>query len=232
MLDSHPSLRCHGELFLQDGRGVPPWGARGMRFFEDPDRRAVGDRRLVVSTYPDDLLSIGPRVQACGFKLMYGQAGAYPEIIPELARRRAVVVHLTRRNLLDVALSREVAWANDRYHATSTSHHTPVTLDATSLPARLDDLAREIESGRRRLEATGLDAVEVGGEELCQSRGPIRRFLSRLGVDDAQPLDSRLKKLIPSRRAAIANTDEVVAALRGTHHEWMLDTRASGVAGA
>ena len=48
---------------------------------------------------------------AIGFKLMYSQLRRYPEILAYLVRERIRVVHLVRRNHLDVLISSSAAVA-------------------------------------------------------------------------------------------------------------------------
>jgi LPS sulfotransferase NodH len=225
MLDAHRAIAAYSEMFLADARGRPSWGGRkDLEFFEsfrEQQGAAHGAQQAaVVDRYLDRLYAVRPGLAAVGFKLMYGQAGDHPRILDYLAEHRGLVVHLRRRNLLDVVISRELAAARDLYHARQSDAVPParLRLEPLALLQELDDLEREGVGVTRRCRHLGLDTLEVAYEEL---RADTRRFadlLEFLGVDtDTTGLRSTLKRLnTRSHHEAVENYRQVKQVLAGT----------------
>lgn len=220
-LASHPDLRCHGELFLEGGIGEPPFGSRGVAFFEDVASSRSG---MGVDDYLDALL-VPADVKAVGMKLMYGQAGAYPAVLGWLEARGGRILHLVRANVLDMHISRVVAWERDLYHAREGMRPSParVTLEVRSLVGALDRIEARRQRAREQLAVLGLAVHDLTYEDMVLSGEAlieVQRFL------DVPPvaLRSGLRKLISRpREQVVANFAEVRAALKGTAHEWTLD---------
>ncbi|MEW6754949.1 MAG: Stf0 family sulfotransferase [Candidatus Latescibacterota bacterium] len=230
-LNSHPSVVAYGELFLQDGRGTPPWGAQDVvRWREHLARLRSGtpgcSRREALVAYLDALFAPRPGAVAIGFKLMYGQAGEYPQIGEYMTARGCSVVHLIRRNVLDVQISREAAVARDLFHVSREEKVAParVRLDARSLVRQLERLEQEVARARKQLAARDLATVEVCYEDLVSDPGTFGRVLEFLQVPRAgQPLLSRLQKIVKlPHPQTLANYDEVRRVLSGTRFSELL----------
>src|SRR5688572_33465139 len=103
-LNNFQNVSGHGELFLPRPRNLDnKWDANFAytRFVETKFQRFTV-RPFSVFSYLNTLYSTPEKV---GFKLMYKQLGLYPEILAYLVQRRIRVLHLIRRNHLDVMLS-------------------------------------------------------------------------------------------------------------------------------
>jgi LPS sulfotransferase NodH len=167
---------------------------------------------------------------AIGVKLVYPHATR--AIHGYLSARRARVIHLIRSNLLDAALSYEVASARQVFGARVGEPLPPVTvrLDAATLRRRLGQHEYSINVARSRLLLYRLPTLEVFYEELvAHHEETVAGVLEFLGVDvSAEPLQSTFAPIDDVPRAdVLANLDEVERVLAGTRFEWMLAPRAA-----
>lgn len=231
LLNSHPFVTAYSELFLASDQSHPTWGAGNLPLWNTWKKEASGS----VADYLDRVFARGDghasehgrpaavgggrqhvRAQAIGFKLMYGQAGAHPDVMAYAAEHSVRLVHLIRRNGLDVLVSRLCAVQRGVFHSTGEQDLPPVRvrIDPESVAATLARYDREIERARRRFSRLGLPYAEFFYEDLC--RDAARSVLDFLSVDP-QPLRSRLRKINGGpRRNLVANYDEVAAALGST----------------
>ena len=168
------------------------------------------------------------RPGAVGFKLMYSQVKSYPEVLPYLMRRRALAVHLVRRNHLDVLLSFAVKRAIGQAHVLATQERPPdptIELGTHTLLADLRRLERRHALGRRVLRVCRLPHIEVAYEDLVADEMQFRRVLDFLGVpaDGTLPTSHILKSRRGSHRDVIGNYDAVRSALQGSEFAALLD---------
>lgn len=218
-LNRDPRVTTYGELFIAGGRSAPRWaGERDVPHWE-LHRDEVSDD---LEGYLENLVwRERPGVEAVGFKLMYGQAGTYPTLLDHLFDRGGRVIHLVRRNLLDVVVSKEVAVARDVFHALPGDPVAPVTvrLNAGELPERLAAAEHEVDRHRARLADLGAPRLEVAYEDLvADPDGGFEALLAFLGLTPpAAPLHSPLRKLVTGSHAeVIENYGTVADALAGT----------------
>ena len=111
-LNGHPEVTAYSELFLHGGVGYPKYGgAKDLPFYESfvgaDAAEDLGSDRL--ERYLERVFRDRSNATAIGFKLMYGQATAYPGVRSYLRRHEVRVVHLVRHNLLDVVVSMNAA---------------------------------------------------------------------------------------------------------------------------
>jgi len=227
LLDSHPRIAVHGEMFLLHASRHPPFGADGVERFEYYTERAGDGHRSArpyrTFAYLDTLFAAHSEASAVGFKMMYDQVFRHPEVLAYLVRRDVKVVHLVRRNLLDIVISREAMKARGLAHATSKEEvkDLQVTLDPLTLRGRLRLIDVQVAAYRRALEALRIDHVEVVYEDLMEGRTSIAPILRWLGVphgDDAD-LSSQMIKLNPDRQSQlVANYDKVARLLEHTRY--------------
>lgn len=235
MLNSHPRVRVHSELFLQNGKGRPQWGgAKDVVFWDEflgEMRRGKPDCDLTdtLQRYLDALFAERPGVDAIGFKLMYGQAGAWPQLVELLqGRYRARVMHLIRRNVLDIVISKTLAAERDAYHARRGDQvaRATIRLDPGSLPQRLQWELDQIEKIRRHWSAGPCAYQEVFYEELGRNPSAFDALLTFLDVHaDSSGLASSLQIMNPAAQSEVVeNYAEVRVALEGTPYETLLDS--------
>lgn len=227
MLNSHPKVVAYSELFIGGGRGFPKWGgARDIPFWETyRDAHASEAEELLLERYLK-LVSGKQHEQVAGFKLMYEQESAYPGILRYLTAHGGSMLHLVRRNVLDVLISRETAAARDLYHARQSHKLSPcrIRLDAATLIDRLTEQSSQIEKARTRYNNMKPPLLEVCYEELCTDRDCFSKVLSFLGVDPfVGKLNTSLKKInSEAHHDLVENYDEVSETLCETAFECFL----------
>lgn len=229
MLDSHPAIAAYEELFLQAKAHDRTWGRTDWEFFHAYYARHAVRRWPLASVfwsvrYLEELYAPRPGAEAVGLKLMYSQLRAYPWLLPYIALRRVRVVHLVRTNLLDLLLSLKTAEVRRQYHALASDvvDRSAVSLPANQIVSQLESLQRSIDRVRLLLRFLPARSIEISYEELAIGHGALDDVVRFLNVAP-QRLSSRLTKLNQdTKRALIANYDEVECVLRGTRFERFL----------
>ena len=225
MLNSHPRVLTFSELFMHGGEGTPKWGGEKDIPYWQTFARDEGGRRISrifkLWRYLGRVYEERPGIEAIGFKLMYSQLTRVSRpLMPALWLRRARIIHLLRRNALDVVLSRAAGEARHGVlHARSGEN-----VEAVRLRLRPDELLermtahdRQIEGARVRFKHVGVPYQEVFYEDLVANEKETFDSLFRfLGVEPA-PVSSSLQKVNPTaHEELIENYGEVLAALDGT----------------
>lgn len=163
-----------------------------------------------------------------GFKLMYSQLRRYPEILPYLMKNRVRVVHLIRRNHLDVLISFAVKNEIGKAHILSAEDRpteVKVALDTRRLMRDLRKLELKHSVGRAVLRLARLEHIEVAYEDLVADPTQFDRVreLLDLPADGAVPESNILKTRTTGQREVVANYTEVRALLHGSKFEALLD---------
>jgi len=217
-LDRHPEVEGHGEMFLPTMTREDAYGAFLARSrWARLEARAAPERS--VRRYLAELYSGRPGAAAVGFKLMYNHLT--PPLAAWIERERPRVIHLVRRNLLKMCISRVAAEQRGLYHL-EPGQPPPadqVKLEPTTLVAQLEKIAAELERGAAFAHARG--AISVAYEDLLTDRpATYARVFDFLGVTPWTPTEEPLRKINPdSLPELVANFDEVAATLRGTPFE-------------
>ncbi len=148
-LNSHPAIRCFGEVFNTEVDFVP-FSVEGYDNFNDRDR-ALRDSDYV-AFIRDRIFSPPPEgVRAVGFKLLYTQDWKFAWLSDWLVGDHDLrVIHLRRRNLLRTLVSARIArrtgvWVESRDVALSR------TLTGSNLRRALRHPARALAALGRRL---------------------------------------------------------------------------------
>jgi hypothetical protein len=205
LLDSHPDIRCFGELFTGNAHTF--------------------DEVFLASPLTDPAAYVAERTAACeeravGFKLPLGSIHAHPDALAVLEPEHLRFIRLTRRNRLALFVSRRMLATTRVPQSTHGSYgEATVRLDPRQTlralekidehDAYLDDLVAGRPTYRLSYEEL------VGGLEL----DPLQRFL---GVAP-QGLSSVFERLrTRSLEQTIENWEEVREALSGTRHERFL----------
>lgn len=232
MLDSHPAISSHEELFLPADEDRRSWGPAYQEFFDNYYQRQVKRQwpltRLFWGVrYLEDLYAPRTGTEAIGMKLMYSQLKQRPWLLAYMVLRRVRIVHLVRTNALDVILSGATARARSQYHALASDPVAPstVNLPAEDLVSELESLQHSVERIRLLLRLLPAPSVEVSYEELTRDDGnAFRPVFGLLGVEPRR-LSSRFAKLNRKPKSElIANYAEVERALSGTRFESLLTT--------
>lgn len=227
VLNALDGVSAQGELFLPRSRSPE---TRWDSDFSIP--RYVESRETHGSVRPFSvfryLAALYGGEGTIGFKLMYSQLRRYPEILAYLMRRRIRVVHLVRRNHLDVLISFAVKNEIGKAHILSAEDRPSgvrVALNTERLVRDLRKLELKHSAGRTVLRLARLKHIEVGYEDLVADPAQfdrVREFLSLPG-DTGLPESNILKTRTGRQQQVVENYDQVRAVLQGSRFEPLLD---------
>jgi len=226
-LNSFEGVRTQGELFLDRPHSAEKQWDSDFAHPRYIESRPAGlpFRPFRVFNYLKGLYDLPGRV---GFKLMYKQLGAYPEILPYFLARRVKAVHLVRRNHLDVMLSYAVKARIGHAHL-MVGQNIPddlrVELDTANLVRKMAWLQRQQDIARVMLRVTGLQHLEVAYEDLVQDPSLFQRIGEFLGIParDQMPRSELTRIRKGSHREVIGNYEQVRNVLAGTPFAALLD---------
>ncbi|WJW75306.1 sulfotransferase domain-containing protein [Thiohalobacter sp. IOR34] len=231
LLNSHPDIASYTELFLRKGEGTPDWGKYKDQVYWQTYRRGLrGIERLIrpvgVFRYLDEVFAAHPEKRAIGLKLMYSQIVQWPETLWYIRRRRLRIIHLIRRNVLDIVLSSMAKKARKVAHAEQGGEFQRVKLHVD--PKLLLQQLRRRERDQRLfgivLGRLGVPVFSVVYEDIAADEGGLGNCLEFLGCPP-RSLASRMEKLNPANHdELIENCGDIEAALTGTPYRTMLRT--------
>jgi len=225
-LDSHPDIRCLGEVFnFRKGRGKSTEGSYRQFINERRFARSIAHhiaRRQLVKEHLDQLYQ-SYDVKATGFKFMLSQARDFPDATRYLQENRIKVVHLVRENVLKTLVSRVSAKTRKLYHSSESVEVDKVYLPPLFLLRRLEKILDETRQWKQI--ALGNPYIEISYEAFLADREHVlRNLLEFIGVDYAPSIFSTLRKINPDKLSdVIKNFDEVTRLLVGTKYEIFLD---------
>lgn len=211
LLDSHPEIRCYGEILNSTHRGAAPEGWIGAAATDD------------AAVHADAVLAreVAP---VRGFKLPLNSIRDHPESSGWLrSRDHIAILRLRRRNSLALLLSRRMLGATLVSQSIYGNYgDTKVRIEPRQCIRALGRIAEE----ERELDqlARGHRSIDVSYELLDRTE-QLDSVLRFLGVD-AVPLSSRYERV--RRRSfaeSIENWDELAAALAETRYSHLLDER-------
>ena len=227
VLNGLEGVSAQGELFLPRPRSPEKrWDSDfALPRYVESRRRHGSIRPLSVFSY---LSALYRGEGTVGFKLMYSQLRRYPEILPYLMKKRIRVVHLVRRNHLDVLISFEIKREIGKAHILSPKDRPSdikVELDTRSLLRDVRKLELKHSIGRTVLRLARLNHIEVVYEDLVADPARFVRVREFLGVpaDQDVPQSNILKTRTGRQRQVIANYEEVRAVLQASKFADLLD---------
>lgn len=227
LLDKHPAIRCVEEIFMPRNRNAityRTWRSASLRRRLEHWLR----RQRSIDAYLEELCRKQPPLDAFGFKLMYGQAERYPEVVEWCSKNGVKVVHLIRRNALKMVVSRQVALKRGVYLSTRPVEAVTVNLDTRQLVQELQQSDSLVQHNRQLF--SSLPYLETGYEDLMADRDEeLRRILTFLDCEVNLQLSSELVKTSPdSLESLIANYGEVRETLSGSRFEKYLERDLRG----
>jgi hypothetical protein len=205
LLDSHPDIRCHSELF---GRNPPSEGF-ALSGFDDP------------RAYLEDLADRSSE-SAFGFKLPLSSIRAHPESVKTLDG--VGVIRLTRENVVAQHVSGILAFkafGKGRWRQQTGAETYGETRHRPDPKKFLHGL-EELEEGERQVDrlVARNPTIALTYERLTSE--PIDDVQRFVGVEP-RPLSSPYRRLRTAPMSdVIENWDEIVAELRGTRFERFL----------
>ncbi|MCG6870479.1 MAG: sulfotransferase [Gammaproteobacteria bacterium] len=225
-LDSHPSIRCYGEIFLMPGIGPDSYPYYVSQSRDRKVKDLVFRRRLVRKflheLYNNDIFD------AVGFKFMYSQAKRFPyrraPTVVDYAREHGVrIIHVIRENALKTLISRINARNTGIYHVKGESQKgARITIPTKTL---LNELTRiKSEDNHWATVFAENPYLLVHYEDFVESPEMISgKMLRFLGFDDDIELTSPHKKVITSGLdEVIENYNDVRRALIGSEFSGFL----------
>ncbi|MEM9388292.1 MAG: sulfotransferase [Pseudomonadota bacterium] len=227
-LDSHPQVDCRGELFARSyGKSDGYHAYRSSSALRQLGHYAW--RGAQVASFMNATLGRAEMgVEAIGFKLMRSHVRRVPYeysmLLPQLRRRGYRVIHVIRKNLLRVLVSRRTALARGQFHARTALPAVKITLPIATLLQELEKVAAE-----NRFWATAtsgaFERLEVEYEQfVADQQTQSQRMLGFLKVNRSLPLHSPHKQVNRAPLAHIVgNYTEVAATLAGTHYAQFLE---------
>ncbi|UCF27885.1 MAG: hypothetical protein JSW42_14875 [Chloroflexota bacterium] len=226
-LNNIPGVTAHGALFLPRSR------AEGTRWdsdfahtrFIETKSKGFNYRPFSVFSYLNDLYSTPGSV---GFKLNYAQFGYYPELLAYLIWHRINVIHLVRKNQLDILISYKVKAKLGKAHllsGQSSPDDLQITLDTDNLVQRLSWLQKKQRLGNLFLNLCGLRNMEIAYEDLLRDENNFNKIFDFLGLNSEEhtPEFSTNKIRKGSHREVVQNYEEVKEVLASTQFASLLD---------
>jgi hypothetical protein len=211
LLDSHPEIRCFGELF--------------------PHERGTLDEEYAPHWQSDPLeyvaaLTAPVTEPAVGFKLPLGSLQAHPDAARLVEPEDLRVVRLSRMNLLALFASRRLLASTKGSESGGDYGGATVALD----PKQCLAMFRRSEEHERYLDELAADkpTVRITYEELAAGErlAEVQRFL---GVEPVSLKSGHTRARKRALSETIENWPEVEEALRGSPYERFLqDDRATG----
>lgn len=227
VLNGFDDVVVHDELLLRRRRSTEPRWDSEFAYPRYVETRGRYGRLRPVSVF-SYLNALYASDRWVGFKLMYSDVKAYPEVLPYLLARRMRVVHLVRRNHLDVLISfavkrdigkAHILAAEDRPQALS------IELDTTSLLGDLERLQRKHGVARRLLELGRFKHLEIAYEDLVRDPSTFRELLRFLDIPSTD--DVAGSNIVRTRQGTqsdvLSNYDDVRRTLAGSKFADLLD---------
>lgn len=221
-LDQHPEVSAKGELFLRESSDLESYSAVASRTWASRLTSRLAPQ-WHTGRYLDRATRPPPEGQAAGFKLMYSQVP--PGFWRWCAQRKPSFIHLQRRNLLKVLVSKAAAEQSGVRHREVTDSHSfgKVDLPTTDLADRLDRLHSDVAAHERLLEGHRVHCAYY--EDLLDD--PTTFFSELFDFLAVAPMAApllSLRKLVPDRlEDAVENADQVREALASTPYAMWVD---------
>lgn len=227
ILNQLPGCTAYGELFLSRKRkpNGTTWDDEFYypRFIEVfPQNKLM--RPLQVFQYLNRLYR---EKGAVGFKLMYAHLAKFPELMLYLRLQKVHVIHLVRRNSLDVVISQAINRKVHKAHRLSGEGPTdPIQVDLKleNLVRRLDRKQKKALLVRNAIRRAGLPVLEIAYEDLVENPSSLKSICEFLSLPQPQvlPESKFVKNRQKSQADVVRNYAEVQAVLSGTPYiEWL-----------
>lgn len=234
LIDSHPQIKAFEEAFIEVNRKslVPDknkrlWTDKVFIPYDEYRKSSSTVRPWLLFKYLDILETYQSEPHdTIGFKIMYNQIQRYPEFLLKIILDKYRVIHLVRRNHIDVLISKAVARQYKVFHTiNANSGSKQVSLDTSSLIRKLDLYEKMYHLAQIGLNLMPIPVLEVSYESLVANQNIILSSIADfLQVDSTcKNFESELKKVNSgSYQEKIANYDEVYKTLENSKYVHLL----------
>jgi len=241
ILDQHPSISYHGEVFHHDAVDKPPnyfWFLRDLvkrnpelilpeanvRRFELYSRY-LEERKARLRTFVDIKYSSLHHFNGHWLGILE------PPTLFSILRSKAIpVVHLNRRNHLKSFISGQLAELNNEWHVRSADQITVHSLVIDTKTCLRFIRSKENEQARvRRILENHPRLLNLEYAELFAASGELREdsAAALAGFLEVEPFEKKMpvhiKQTSNDLTAVIENYDAVAKALAATNHAWMIE---------
>jgi hypothetical protein len=221
LLDSHPLIRCHGEVFGENlSTLAAPNSSEMMQLIKERD---ADTRQFLINR----ALAPVDELHAIGFKILYSQLlERWPELDTYILSDEQIrIIHLRRRNGLKRFLSEYFVGTVTHIHSIHNDEPIP-EIRPVVIPVEIikdniinyEKIFIKIKNMFKRH-----PYFEIDYEDSLDDNGQSLKLLQDfIGVPQAR-LSTNLRKILPDDpRALIANFDEISENLSGSAYKWMI----------
>jgi LPS sulfotransferase NodH len=160
---------------------------------------------------------------------MLDQAEKYPEVLDLLQQKRFKIIHIWRKNILKIYLSRVKAEQTGIYVSKKIVDRSKIHLDDELLITNLNNIKATQGKLLKLIESLRLEYFNIQYENLLTNREKeLEKILEFLELDAKFNLTTYLKKINPDNLVDIIdNYYEIEEILQGTEYENYLDRETS-----
>ena len=221
-LDSHPEIRCYGELFINHSENINK--EDDYRYFhylrEKWYRRFLVPLagRSYINRFLDKKLEANRGLKTIGFKLMYNQCNG--ALFDWIKANDVSVIHLIRENILESLVSTEIRRRTNVAHSNSVVEVSPFEIDVKMISRQIFKRREQIKEYRSKLSGYR-KLIEISYDDYFSNKKKNDfELLSFLGADAEYEIDSDLKKINKYKlQDILVNHEELVASLKNTPFE-------------
>jgi hypothetical protein len=225
------NVTVYGELFLErkkrSGKESMGDSFTYPRFVETRPT-GIPFRPFSTFSYLDHLYETRRTV---GFKVMYSQLAKHPDLLAYFMLHRVKIVHLVRRNLLDMLISQAIKRQLRRSHILEGQEKpdaVQVRLKPETVIRKLEVKENKLARVRKIIKWTGLPAIEVSYEDLQDRSQEFSRLCEFLDIPPVLEIPS--SRLVKMRRGSpseiLENYHEVHQLLSKTPYAIFLEDYA------
>lgn len=175
LLSNHPEISAYGEIFINR---IPnrenPW-VKGLMppisFYEFKQNNC--ERHFLVINYLRYLDKMVFGNKANGFKMMYNQLGRNTETILPLIFNNFRIIHLIRKNILDIIISRKHLHTKGMKHFVNDEQKNKirtVSLNPDTIIQEIGNIERKVDFFRKLLFILPLRTLTVFYEDLVKEK--------------------------------------------------------------
>ena len=220
MLDNYPKIKVYNELFLNmDNKSK--WADPHQPIFYNYAKTAPGKRPWQTIKYLKNLYTYDGEYDVIGFKLMYDHLFRKPEILVNLISEGYKIVHLVRKNPIDVMVSYAIAKQNKQFFTEQEVENKKLHLDPQSFK-------KDVQKQDFKVSLAGIitriipnSVLNITYDDLRQNKDgtldAIAQFLNVANTQQTTGGESTLKKINQqSHQEVIENYAEIKQIFKGT----------------